>query len=252
MAFSFQLITIIVATLVISGLVIYLFRHKHKLEEKERNYAVQIRELQLSALSAQLNPHFVANSLNSIQTFILQQDVKKSSFFLSQFARLMRVTFEQMGKVSIPLMDELNTLKIYVNLERLRFGDRFDFELNVDPGVNINAPIPPLLLQPFVENSITHGLNQGSFGKVHVHISQSNGVIQVVIEDNGVGRSGTRSIKRGSGDRPSGGKLSIRRLMTLSDAKNPNEVHSIEDLCTPDGKPLGTRVTLKIPRVDEP
>ena len=154
-------------------------------------------ELEMQALRAQMNPHFIFNCLSSINRFILKNETKIASNYLTRFSRLMRMVLMNSQKPLIALDDELQMLEIYLEMERLRFKNSFDYGitfLNVVDSDNIF--IPPLLLQPFCENAIWHGLmhlptgqaGKEGPGRLDIELSMQDNILHCIITDNGVGR----------------------------------------------------------------
>jgi len=158
-----------------------------------------IANIEMKALRAQMNPHFIFNAINSIQSHILKDDRKTAQDYLARFARLIRNVMENSKLEYIPLGQEIETLSLYINLEQLRAGGKFKFNISVDPNVStFTTLIPPLLLQPFVENSILHGLMplQDNTGMLKIHIREHDAMLVCTIEDNGIGRKKAGEIKR--------------------------------------------------------
>ncbi|MCF6350789.1 MAG: tetratricopeptide repeat protein [Flavobacteriaceae bacterium] len=160
---------------------------KRKIVENEKEKLI----LEQSVLRSQMNPHFIFNTLSAIQNSLLDNEPIKSATYLSRFAKLIRQNFDFISQDRILLLDEIDALKNYMDTQKLRFNDKFDYEINIFAGVAINTvEIPPLLIQPFVENAIEHGLkNKKEKGKITISISKGNNSICYEIKDNGVGYS---------------------------------------------------------------
>ncbi|MEM7368156.1 MAG: histidine kinase [Bacteroidota bacterium] len=171
-----------------------------KIRYEERIKAAFERKLtsaELYALRSQMNPHFIFNSLNSIDYYIIKNETAKASDYLNQFSRLIRLILQNSRSEYINLTNELEALKLYMDMERLRFKNRFEYEFLLDPQLSIDmVEIPPMLLQPYVENAIWHGLmhKQGS-GKIRVSIHQLDTQLRCVIEDDGIGREKAQTLK---------------------------------------------------------
>ncbi|MGV8096059.1 MAG: histidine kinase [Mangrovibacterium sp.] len=227
------------AILVIFGLVWIISRTRQKRKAKIETLLNRLRETELKAIKAQMNPHFLFNSLNSIQNLINQQKVEAANMYLSKFARLLHSVLQHSEKEFIPLAAELETLDLYIQLEKLRFN--FDYQLRVDPAIDIhNSYIPPLLLQPFIENAILHGLQPKQGGKkLDINIEEEDKQLVCNIEDNGVGRNLSQMEK--TDHHGMGNKLSIERIHLLNQKNDSNFKLSIHD-----GQPGtgGTRVTI--------
>ena len=204
--------------------------------------------LALKSLRTQMNPHFIFNALNSVNTYIAKSDERSANRFLSEFSVLMRSVLENSEEDFIPLTKELELLELYVKLEYSRFSDKFDYEIQVDDKVDVEAfQIPPMLLQPYIENAIWHGLRykeEKGFLKIGV-LQVTQDMLEITIEDNGIGRKKSAELKTSNQKRQkSKGMGNIKkRIQILNDMyKNRVDV-SISDLNTDQ---TGTRVSLKL------
>ncbi|HEX8676044.1 MAG TPA: histidine kinase, partial [Segetibacter sp.] len=155
------------------------------------------RLLALKSLRGQMNPHFIFNALNSVNQFISQQDERTANQFLSEFALLMRLVLENSQEDFIPLQKEQEILSLYLKLEHYRFRDKFDYEIKVDENVNPEAiQIPPMLIQPYIENAVWHGLRyKNEKGKLLLHFYRQNGHLVAEITDDGIGRQRSAELK---------------------------------------------------------
>jgi hypothetical protein len=220
-------------------------RKRRDLELAEANK--KIGELKLMALRAVMNPHFVFNVLSSIQFFIARNDKINAIQYLSTFSRLIRGILTHSVKNSIRLSDEIEMLKNYVQLEMTRFEGKFDFTLNIQPGVDTDSiSVPSLLIQPYVENAILHGLyNKNGRGTLSISIQQSDDAVIFEIEDNGIGREEAMKLKRlnSPSHKSMGSKLTEERLKLINQ-QSPT-VLDIVDL-KKDGLPSGTRVSIRV------
>ena len=144
-----------------------------------------------------MNPHFIFNALNSVNQFISQQDERTANQFLSEFALLMRLVLENSQEDFIPLQKEQEILSLYLKLEHHRFRDKFDYEIKVDENVNPEAiQIPPMLIQPYIENAVWHGLRyKNEKGKLLLHFYRQNGHLVAEITDDGIGRQRSAELK---------------------------------------------------------
>ncbi len=178
--------------LLLMGLVTYFFYKSNKQKEFTNNL------LALKSLRSQMNPHFIFNALNSVNNFIAKSDERSANRFLSDFSTLMRSVLENSEEDFIPLSKELKLLKLYTELEHSRFPDKFDYKIDIDPHIDVDSfQIPPMLLQPYIENAIWHGLRYKE-GKGFLHIdlkALDNNTITIKIEDNGIGRKKSQAIK---------------------------------------------------------
>ncbi|MFZ1798836.1 MAG: histidine kinase [Chitinophagaceae bacterium] len=224
--------------------------------EKEIELIKLTRDLaasQLTALRSQMNPHFIFNALNSIQQYILTGNVDDANKYLSKFSRLQREILNQSDKHFISLEKEIEMLTLYLQLERLRFDKGFDFEIIVDEEIDVSEiKIPPMMMQPFVENSIWHGLmSQEKDKKILVEfIVQSENILLAKIKDNGIGRTAAAKLKELNTAKihyPSRGlSLITERLRILQQQYNKPFGASISDITDHAGNILGTEVILSI------
>jgi len=212
----------------------------------------KIGDIELSALRAQMNPHFIFNCLNSIENYIIKNESVRAAEYINDFARLIRLILQNSRSQYIPLKDEIEALDLYLQMESLRFDNKFEHEIHIDPNVELaETDIPPMLIQPFVENAIWHGLiPKNAPGKLEVDISRQNGSLHCVIQDNGIGRQRSKEINASMHKR---GKKSMGMLITQNRIDVLNEMYqmhatvSIHDLKDAEGNPSGTRVELNIP-----
>lgn len=229
-----------------------------ELQEKLNAYNEQIvlREeidnLKLISLKNQMNPHFIFNALNSIKLYIINNEKKNATYYLNKFSKLIRKILEASSQKETTLSKELATTDLYVSIENIRFSNGIDFRIITQKDINLETiKVPPLVLQPFLENSIWHGLSSKKKDKkIEVSAEKINAeFIEIKIEDNGIGRTASHKIKEEKSiDRKSVGiDLTKKRLRNF--VKNYKNDFSIvyEDLVDENEKPLGTRVILKIP-----
>lgn len=233
-------------------LIIYLISKKIKRNENKKTQLNRmISEYQLTALQSQMNPHFIFNAINSIQTFILDNETQEAYNYLARFAKLIRMVLNQAKEKFISLDSEIELLKIYIELEQLRFKNKFDFMLSQDDEIDTSLIlIPPLLLQPFIENAIWHGLmplNEKTKGKLSIEIRKLEEGILIIIEDNGIGREESKRLKSDLPHSSAGLKLTQGRLEILNSISDSLKAEiKIIDLTNVDKKPSGTRVEIKI------
>jgi sensor histidine kinase YesM len=167
-----------------------------EIQQKSKNAEVklatklrELEELKMTALQSQMNPHFLFNSLNSINNFILKSDIEKASDYITKFSRLIRVILKSSSSLTVPFSEELGILSLYVKLEQMRINGGFEYIVNIDEGINLEEiKVPPLFLQPFIENSIWHGLTHVEGEKrILLTINEKEDVIICEIVDNGIG-----------------------------------------------------------------
>jgi len=241
-----------------SFLIIYLSikiaseQNKRKREEEQMKFRAEKLALEHQALYAMMNPHFTFNALQSIQYFIHRQDKASASKFLSRFAKLVRKNLESTRSDFITLAEEVVRLDLYLSLEKMRFKDKFDYEVYVDPNIETHDTVlPPMIFQPYVENSIKHGINPlPSDGKILVDIRQRDeDHLLVTIRDNGIGITASKA-KRAN--RPSdhvsrGMQITQDRLALF--AKMSGKEHEVltEEILREDGSVAGTEVRMLLP-----
>ena len=208
----FILITVLILVITISFAIIMLVR-----QSQLRNRYKSIRHQQ-RLLRSQMNPHFIFNALSAIQVYILEHDIEKSSRFLTDFARLMRQVLRSSAHDYISLKEEIQILEYYLELQRLRFSEDFEYSLHVDETLNTaNIMVPPMLTQPFIENAIEHGIRPlGNDGEIQVRFQHKKGRIVVEVEDNGIGVEASKEAsEKGKGHESMAIKITRERLDML-------------------------------------
>ncbi|MBS1565809.1 MAG: histidine kinase, partial [Bacteroidetes bacterium] len=213
-------------------------------QKKEALFRAQASDTEMKALRAQMNPHFIFNSLNSINDYIDKTDTVTATRYTTKFAKLMRLILEHSGQKQIPLADELQALELYLQLEALRLHHAFSYEIKIDRDIDpSNTLIPSLLLQPFVENSIWHGLSKRpSGGKISIEAVKEGDMLCCIVEDNGIGRdaSARQQDTRPGGKTALGMKLTQARIDIINREKQSRAGVQVTDLNP------GTRVELRI------
>jgi len=246
----------IAVSLCTTALVWYLLnlryrRLRKRLREKNEMMS-RMTELEQASLRAQMNPHFIFNCLNSIQHFILKNDMEQTNRYISEFGSLIRKTMDNSARALISIADEINYLTSYLELERMRFSSTFRYEISLDSSIDPdNTCIPSMLLQPFVENGIRHGIRnkQQGNGLISIRIEKSETEILITIEDNGVGRETAAKYR---GERPveyqSKGITLTQKRIDILNVSNEEKVNtSIIDLKDENGYAKGTKVILSFP-----
>lgn len=199
--FYMELWFLLLAGLLLVASIVLVMQWRIRRIRKEESARTEINkkmaELELKALRSQMNPHFMFNSLNSIKNYILQAEPKLAAEYLSNFAHLIRMILQNSREKSITLEEELETLKLYIELEQLRFEDAFDFHCSVDHELRLDSvKIPPMLLQPYIENAIWHGLmHKKAHGHLSLAFKTQNGTVSCIIDDDGIGRAKAREMK---------------------------------------------------------
>ncbi|MCB9360692.1 MAG: histidine kinase [Flavobacteriales bacterium] len=248
---QFLLVIIVLIVLLLSFLMflrITSIKKKAIAKTKEnKKYA----EMELAALRAQMNPHFIFNCLNTIKYFVATNDDSSANKYLNNFSKLMRMFLEHSKSNTITLQEEIDLLSIYIELENLRFNDNFDFKLVIHDDVNTNdIEIPSMLFQPFVENAITHGLlNLSRKGALTIELYIKNNTLVGIIEDDGIGRAKAREIKnkRAVPHISRGLEITNERIQVINAVKNMNIYIETIDKFDENDVASGTKVILYIP-----
>jgi len=233
---------------------VYLLFNRYTLKQKQVRTELEKKNIDIEQrlLRTQMNPHFIFNSLNSINSFISDNKADDAQSFLAKFARLMRYILDNSRKTFVPIEDEVNTLELNMELERLRFDNKFDFSVELDENIDTEYTfIPPMLIQPFIENAILHGLsNKAGKGQLSITFKQNGELMHCTIEDNGVGRQNAQEFKTKSGKglhKSLGMQVTRERLEILNERTKEEVTFSIIDLSDDMGNPTGTKVELHIP-----
>ncbi len=226
---------------------------KRKERTKEIEYQLlskseEMSDLKMTVLQTQMDPHFLYNSLNSINNFVLKNDIETASDYITKFSRLIREILKNSSRLTIPFEEDLGILGLYVKLEQMRMTGGFDYIVTIDDTINLrDIQVPPLFMQPYVENAIWHGfVNKKSYKKINLTIYDEDENIRCEIIDNGIGIDKTKSRKKSTENerKPFGLKASEDRIKMLH--KNLNVYVIIEDIS--DDKTTGTKVTIKFPK----
>lgn len=229
------------------------FRALKKKHEKEKNVLAikqQLMDLERKSLRLQMNPHFIFNSLNSIQSFVVSNNSEKAIHYLAKFSKLMRMILQNSRETYIALSEELKSLTYYMDMEKLRFDNKFDYDIDVDPNIDADfTGIPPMIIQPYIENSIIHGLiNKKGKGMININFQLMDTSILCTIQDNGIGREMAMKIRDESGlkRKSRGMQITKERLDILSKQSNEQFLVNICDLKNDSGEAEGTRIELVI------
>ncbi|MGB4846428.1 MAG: histidine kinase, partial [Saprospiraceae bacterium] len=210
-------------------------------------------ESRLQSLRLQMNPHFLFNALNSIQQMILANEEMVATKYLSRFSKLLRSILIHSDKETISLKEELDILKLYVELESVRFKDAFTYEIDCDEDIDTDeVKIPTLLIQPFVENAIWHGLmHKEGMRKLKISFTDEGEYVKCIIEDNGIGRQKASELKISTGQdkkhTSKGIEVSLERLKAIQKNGGMSGSMQIIDLKDKDGQGIGTRVEINLP-----
>jgi ligand-binding sensor domain-containing protein len=226
-------------------------------QHEEKQLARKMSELEHMALRAQMNPHFIFNCLNSIQHYIFEQDILAANKYISGFSRLIRATLQNSSRSFIPLAEEIGYLSTYLSLEKLRFKEKMNYSIDCAANIDPNGiMIPPMLIQPYVENSMRHGLRHKIEGNgfIRIDISLSSDELFVMIEDNGIGRERAARFKTPEHIeyQSKGISLTADRIGLMNSIYGEGIGVEIIDLRDEGGQPVGTRVLIKFPLFAKP
>ena len=244
---------------IIAGLIFYTMRTRLKNQKllaikneeiQMANLKEQLGTLEMKALRAQMNPHFLFNCMNSINRMIMEEENDKASKYLSKFSKLVRLLLENSENPKVNLKDELEMLKSYIELESIRFKNKMEYKINVAESIDQESTfIPSMVLQPFVENAIWHGLlHKNTKGQLTIDIKEEGDNLHCSITDNGVGREKSLKLQKQSGHKKisMGIKITTDRLKLLTKQKI-NEAIKILDLKDSENNAVGTQVNILIP-----
>ncbi|HEX7905098.1 MAG TPA: histidine kinase [Chitinophagaceae bacterium] len=243
--------------LLVAALIYFIYRKNiHSIRKREENKRVieaKFAALEQQALQAQMNPHFIFNCLNSIQSFIIDLDVEGANKYLSIFASMIRQTLENSSHLLVPFSNELKYLDTYLQLEKLRFKDKFNYFIEIDEEIDQqNTLIPGMLLQPYIENSLRHGIQHRKDNKGLISLQFRSGnhkSLLCTIKDNGVGRrkSGEMKSVQHIEYQSRGTFINEKRIMAINNLFNTNISVLTDDILNTDGSVEGTLVKLFIP-----
>lgn len=224
------------------GIAAFFFYRSNKQQKLANNL------LALKSLRSQMNPHFIFNALNSVNNYISKSDERSANRFLSEFSTLMRAVLENSEEDFIPLTKELELLELYVKLEHSRFPDKFNYSITTDPNIDVAAfQIPPMLLQPYIENAIWHGLRyKNELGYLNINLKQKNKeAIEITIEDNGIGRKKSAELKtQNQKKQRSKGMGNIKKRVAILNSMYKDKVDVVVTDLSSNG--TGTKVTLTL------
>ncbi|HEX6194098.1 MAG TPA: histidine kinase [Chitinophagaceae bacterium] len=238
------------AFVVALSLWLFIRARNRKRAEKEETRK-RMADVEMQALRAQMNPHFIFNCLNSINRYIVKSDQATASLYLTRFAKLIRLILDNSNSKSVTLTNELESLRLYIEMESIRFERQFTYSMQVDQEVHPDGVyVPPLIIQPYVENAIWHGLlHKERAGHLSIVVCGNHESLECIVEDNGVGRQRARELKSKSAStkKSLGMKLTEDRLALLGKSSSLRASVEVTDLVDADGDPCGTRVVLRIP-----
>lgn len=240
------------ALLSVSALIISMYQYRiRQIRERESiraNLNRRIAEAKMEALRSQINPHFIFNCLSSLKSYVEKNETEKASMHISKFSRLLRQVLDQTKSDDVALTEELDTLQRYVELEQMRYKN-FDFQVAIQPGIPVrDIKIPPLIIQPYIENAIWHGLQYKNAGKGNLllQVAMQEEECQIIVEDNGIGRLASMEYKKKSLNvhTSHGMNVTAERIALFKLKYENNARIDIIDLSDTEGKAAGTRVVL--------
>ncbi len=244
-----NILIITLVTIALSSIALYSV-YRQKLLNNDR----KILLLEQQALQTQMNPHFIFNALNSIKLYVINNDQKQAVYYLNKFSKLIRNILEVSKVKEVSLKEELSTMDLYMTIENIRFSNEIDYSLTINPDLNTDTiKVPPLVLQPFLENAIWHGLSSKEGNKKITLTADkiSEDIVSVNIIDNGIGREAAGAIKKSKSlKRKSVGiDLTIERLKTFAEDYEEEFTLTYHDLKDDTGAPIGTKVSIQFPIV---
>ncbi len=245
--YVFMLVFMVITIASAWGIIQY---RKKKARRNREEMQKRILQSELQALRAQMNPHFTFNTLSSIQNFIHSKNTDDAVVYLSKFAKLMRSIMDNSRKPLVSLSSELTALELYMQLEQVRLDNKFSFSIHTDADIESETEeIPPMLLQPYVENAIWHGVtHKEGPGHIAITVSKKPGMLVCSIVDNGIGREASAAINRQKAGHNSKGMSITKERLTIINAMHNSPLSvTIIDLKDKDSKPAGTRVEIFVP-----
>lgn len=250
---SMALICLVPFLVAFSFLIFVFYRKKRELifKQKELELKQQVADVEMKALRAQMNPHFIFNCMNSIYAYMKNNDIQNAGNYLTKFSNLIRMVLENSLYAEVSLKADVEALELYMQMEQIRMLKGFDYRIETDPALDTeNTLVPPLIVQPFVENSIWHGLNgKPTRGTIIIKISRQDKMLKYLVEDDGVEsifsmkETSPRTIKKKS----LGMSLTRERLDVLNKTKNSNAHFNISDIRDVNNNYQGKRVELFLP-----
>jgi ligand-binding sensor domain-containing protein len=247
----FQLLVMAAAVLGLSA----IYRNRIQQVRKKSSLKQQLQELEMRALKSQMNPHFIYNAMNSIQALVLAKKTEQASLYISKFGRLLRQVLDNSEKSLISLENELQSLELYIQLELLRLNVDLKYRIDVSEKVNVDEEhLPPLIFQPFVENSFWHGLSNKNGEKIlNISIQVKDDWLLATIEDNGIGRTAAMTLNQTKHtiNKSKGIEITSKRLTEHNKSMGISPVEVI-DLYNEYRKAAGTRILVKIKRSVQP
>jgi ligand-binding sensor domain-containing protein len=242
----------IILTLGILGSLIYLIiRRQQIILRRKAEHEREIAELRLKTIKSQIDPHFTFNAINAIGSFIYKESPDVTYDYFGKFSKLIRETLQNTDKIYIPLAEEIEFVRTYLELEKIRFKEKFNFTITMDDAIDLKVLIPKMIVQTYAENAIKHGLmHRPSGGLLDIRVALRNNILEFTITDNGIGRQKAAELA------PIGTKRGLRIINQFYEIHNKLHkekiTHRITDLRDESGQPTGTLVTICYPLVSDP
>jgi ligand-binding sensor domain-containing protein len=251
------LVMIYIVTSFLIGMAFYFFnRARHRKKEQSYKISQRMRDLEIMALRAQMNPHFIFNCMSSIQYYILRNDAINANLYLHKFSALIRRILQYTNAPTISLTEEITLLSLYLELEKMRLQERMDFRIVVQDGLDTDAFfIPPMIIQPYIENAVKHGISplQDKKGIVTVTFERADGYIHCSIDDNGIGINASRQNASHMEDNhmSMGNSITEHRITTINSLQKNKVLLKIFDKQELHAMDTGTVVHLSFPEINE-
>ena len=253
-AVSLIAITLIILLLIIGMILVIMLARRQKIKQElnEALYQNKLNETAMASLRAQMNPHFIFNCLNSIKLYTEQNNSAAASEYLSKFSKLIRNMLDNARSDNSLLANEIETLQLYIDMETMRFKDKLQCSISIAQDVDLDfIEVPPLLIQPYVENAIWHGIMpKAEGGQVWINISQNHATndLEISIKDNGIGREKSAALKKGKSQlhQSHGTAITHNRLDLLNEKNKASASVVISDVLDENHLVSGTLVTLKL------
>ncbi len=228
--------------LLLALIIIFFVRRRMKAIRRKVTLKHRLAELEMAALRSQMNPHFIFNTLNSINSYIIENKTDEASDYLTEFSQLMRIILEHSKEKLVQLGDDLKALKLYMELESKRLERSFDYRIEISPETDATSiEVPPLIMQPFVENAIWHGLrNKKGTGFIDIRVEKKKDDLHISITDDGIGREEAKKFQKLKDKTSFGIQATLKRLVL----HYPGSSVTIEDLRNEKQDPCGTKVDI--------
>lgn len=239
------LAAVALVALIITVAMIRISSNRKKIEQREY-YKRKISEVELNAIQAQLNPHFIFNCMNTIKYFILEKDFVNANEGLNRLSRLIRNSMENSEKLFTPIRQEIAFMTNYIDLEKMRLREQLEYSITVAPDIDLNILIPHLFIQPYIENAIKHGIAnlENKQGLLRIEVTQDAANIICTVEDNGIGRKASEKLSDGIAHISKGTRLTLEKSQLLKQYYNYHCSIEITDLYTEAQDSSGTRVVI--------